>query len=111
MIKKYSELVSAFEDFTKTDNLNSFLELGFKNEIEKARELLPNYESKEITIIREQFLEFGDCLIKDSNDKNDSDEEKLENSDDCELGEELKDFMNEVAKEISKSTTVPTSDS
>ena len=44
-------------------------------------------------------------------DKNDSDEEKLENSDDCELGEELKDFMNEVAKEISKSTTVPTSDS
>ena len=111
MIKKYSELVSAFENFTKTDNLDSFVGLGFDNEIEKARELLPNYESKEITIIREQFLEFGDCLIKDSNDKNDSDEEKLENLEDCELGEELKDFMNEVAKEISKSTTVPTSDS
>ena len=37
MIKKYSELVSAFENFTKTDNLDSFVGLGFDNEIEKAR--------------------------------------------------------------------------
>ncbi len=99
---KYIGLVLAFENFTKTDNLDSFLELGFDEEIETARYLLSKDQSK-IAKIKGQFLEVGDCLRNELNKENVS----VEKLDSCEFGEDLQNFLKEVdrVQEISKSTT------
>ena len=93
----YREKVLAFENFTKTDDLDSFLELGYAEEIKTARELLSKDQSK-IPTIKKQLLEYGDCLINEFNKENFSDKEKLKNLDGCNYGKDLIEFMDEIYK-------------
>ena len=107
----YREKVLAFENFTKTDDLDSFLELGYAEEIKTARELLSTHQSK-IPTIKKQLLEHGDCLINEFNKENVSVEEKVEMLFGCNYGEDLKKFMDEIFEVLYyTTTTVPTSDS
>ena len=111
IIEMFSKQVSAFENFTKTDDLDSFLGLGYDEEIKTARELLSTHQSK-IPTIKKQLLEHGDCLINEFNKENVSVEEKVEMLFGCNYGEDLKKLMDEIFEVLYyTTTTVPTSDS
>ena len=91
----YRPRVLAFESFKETDNLDSFEEMGFGDQIKLARELLSE-DSSNLAVIKEQFLEYGNCLINEFKNENNKAQEKLEKLDGCKYGEALEKLRNEI---------------
>ena len=102
-IERFRGLALAFENFTKTDNLDSFKGLEFDNEIERARELLSK-DSSNIAEIKKEFLEYGNCLIKEFKNQNVSDDEKVDKLSEC-YENEGKDLLTFIAKADSPSNS------
>ena len=91
----YRPRVLAFESFKETDNLDSFVKIGFGDEIERARELLSK-DSSNIAEIKKEFLEYGNCLINEFKNENNKAQEKLEKLDACKFGEALEKLWKEI---------------
>ena len=111
----YRPRVLAFENFTKTNDLDSFsgLDDGTDEQIKTARKLLSTYDESKIDTIKKQFQEYGDCLINEFNKVYDSNKKKADIMSGCKVGEDFKKFLIKISEVLSNvpNSTEPTSDS
>ena len=95
-MERFRGLALAFENFNQNDNLDSFKGLVSDEAIETARGLLLKEDPLEVSKIKEQFLEYGNCLINEFKNENNKAQEKLEKLDGCKYGEALEKLWNEI---------------
>ena len=90
-MKFYGGLALAFENFKQNDNLDSFKGLAdsVDEAIETARGLLLKEDPLKVSKIKKQFLEYGNCFLKEFKNENVSDDEKVINVNNCLFGDDL----------------------
>ena len=108
----YGGLVLAFENFAKTDDLDSFVGLGYGDQIKTARELLLKEDPSKLSTIKKEFLEYGNCLINLSKIEKVL-KEKFDKMDRCIMGEDFGIFLYKIYEVLYNvpNSTEPTSDS